>query len=976
MTKPRKTVFISSTAIDLPEHRRQITTACLERGHHPDGMEQWPAADETALDLCLEKVDQADLFIGIYGHRYGWIPPGEERSITELEYERAVKHGIPRLIFLMGPKHPIYEGQFETGDGAEKLKAFKTRIQKERVIATFDNPDQLRAEVVNALAREDEIAASPQPSEAPFRLYISKDFPRGSEHFLGRDEELALLDQAWADHDGTHVVELIAMGGTGKTALINRWRERLRADGWRGAERVYAWSFYSQGTREDRQASEDHFLAETLEWFGVDVDPKTDPWEKGRLLAEAVAACPTLLLLDGIEPLQYPPGRHHKVLVGELRAPGVKILLEMLAEMGHPGLCVVTSRERLTDLKGHERNDTLPDGGVIHRSLSNLTPEDGARLLHAEGAKQAGAEAIGPEDEELREASEQIRGHALALSLLGRYLALAYSGDIRRRGQVMFSDADHETQGGHAFRIIAAYEKWLESAGEAGARELAVLRLVGFFDRPANAEGLEALRAAPAIKGLTEPLVGLNIAQWRSAVGRLQECGLIQEGEGDNETAGSLDAHPLVRGYLAQQLKENFSTAWREGHWRIYEQLQASVPFHPEGITKLQPLYQAVSHGCLAGKHLDACFDIYVKRILRGTGSNGYYSIHQLGAVSTDLAAVACFFDEPWLRPASSFSKTVHGWLLNQAAFQLLSLGRLEEARAPMAAGVAILVEQEEWEQAAQSSGNLSELLLTLGRTLDALTAAEHAVSYADRSNDDFERQDERAAMGDILHQRGETRAALKHFREADAMQNIRETIFPHLYSLAGFRYCEQLLSDAERAAWNGPEDTTENKDCDMVSRRATNTLEWTKNMKWVLDSALDHLTLARCSLYSACLLGHPPNDAVGDIERAVTGLRKAGQQHHLPRGLLTRAWLRHALGDPTGAEADLAEVRRIAGRGNMRLHLADYHLYYARLFPDGPDAREHLAKARELIEQCEYFRRLPELEDAEAEFARRDDNS
>ena len=52
-------------------------------------------------------------------------------------------------------------------------------------------------------------------------------------------------------------------------------------------------------------------------------------------------------------------------------------------------------------------------------------------------------------------------------------------------GPYGLADAD-ATQGGHAFRIMAAYETWFGRAGGQGARELAALRLLGFFDRPAE----------------------------------------------------------------------------------------------------------------------------------------------------------------------------------------------------------------------------------------------------------------------------------------------------------------------------------------------------------------------------------------------------------------------------------------------------------------------------------------------------------
>jgi hypothetical protein len=74
--------------------------------------------------------------------------------------------------------------------------------------------------------------------------------PTPGPHFVGREAELTRLDQAWED-PGTHVLTLVSVG---KSALVAHWLDRMAADGWRGAERVLDWSFYSQGT-EDRVTS-------------------------------------------------------------------------------------------------------------------------------------------------------------------------------------------------------------------------------------------------------------------------------------------------------------------------------------------------------------------------------------------------------------------------------------------------------------------------------------------------------------------------------------------------------------------------------------------------------------------------------------------------------------------------------------------------------------------------------------------------
>ena len=94
-------------------------------------------------------------------------------------------------------------------------------------------------------------------------------------------------------------------------------------------------------------------------------------------------------------------------------------------------------------------------------------------------------------------------------------------------------------------------------------------------------------------------------------------------------------------------------------------------------------------------------------------------------------------------------------------------------------------------------------------------------------------------------------------------------------------------------------------------------------------------------------------------------GRRRPPPRRHeprVPKGLLTRAWLRSALGDPDGARADLDEAQEIAERGPMPLFLADIHLYRARLFHD----RAALAEARRLIEKHGYGRRREELADLE----------
>ncbi len=100
-----KKVMISSTALDLPEHRNQVRDACLRQGMFPLMMEYLPASDAEAIAESLRMVNEADLYLGIFAYRYGYVPKGYDISITEMEYNRAVERGIPRLLFLMHEDH-------------------------------------------------------------------------------------------------------------------------------------------------------------------------------------------------------------------------------------------------------------------------------------------------------------------------------------------------------------------------------------------------------------------------------------------------------------------------------------------------------------------------------------------------------------------------------------------------------------------------------------------------------------------------------------------------------------------------------------------------------------------------------------------------------------------------------------------------------------------------------------------------------
>jgi tetratricopeptide (TPR) repeat protein len=435
----------------------------------------------------------------------------------------------------------------------------------------------------------------------------------GSDLF-GREEDIAFLDDAWANQQ-VNVVTIPAWGGVGKSTLVNHWLRRMAAEQYRSAQLVFGWSFYRQGTT-GQTSSADEFLDAALTWFG-DPDPRLGTgWEKGERLAKLIAHRRTLLVLDGLEPLQNPPGPQE----GRLRDPSLQALLRELAAF-NKGLCVITTRTPIADIADHERTSAL------RRDLEQLSGDAGAKLLRALGVK--GDEA------ELRTASDEFSGHCLALTLLGSYLTDAFNGDIRCRGEVSGQLARDLRQGMHARKVMESYQTWF---GE--GPELSVLRMLGLFDRPADEKALGILLRSPAISGLTESLTELRPTEWRTILAKLRRARLLAEEDPHNP--GHLDAHPLVREYFGEQLRSQQAEAWKECNRRLYHYYRMLAPQLPNSLKEMEPLFLAVICGCNAGLFREALHEVYIQRIQRG---DSYFTANVLGARGALLSVLVQFFE-------------------------------------------------------------------------------------------------------------------------------------------------------------------------------------------------------------------------------------------------------------------------------------------------------------------------------------------
>jgi tetratricopeptide (TPR) repeat protein len=615
--------------------------------------------------------------------------------------------------------------------------------------------------------------------------------------------------------------------------------------------------------------------------------------------------------------------------------------------------------------------------------VGELSDKAGAALLSDNGVRGT--------DPELRAAARAFGGHPLALGLLASFLKETRAGDVRRRDHIReLLDDPENPRHDQARRVMESYEaEWL--AGQPVPH--AIMHLIGLFDRPASGDCLSALRRKPAIPRLTDAIVDLDEGAWQRAIARLRDVRLLAPQ--DPSTPDALDAHPLVREWFGQRLERTGPEVWRVAHGRLYEHLRDTTQ---EGETPtledLAPLYQAIPHGCRADRHEEALEEVYKNRICRreANAQIEFYATKKLGAFGSDLAAISWFFDKPYKMPVATLKAMGQAWVLSVAAFCLVPLGRSVEALPAIRAGLRMDEEAKNWANAAIATSNLSNTELLLGEVAAAVATAEQSVSYADQSGNEFLMIVRGASHARALHAVGQREEAEHLFIEVERRQRNMQPEFSLLYSLRGYHYCDLLLAKGEWAAA-----------CDRAGR----TLEWAKRRSFLLDIALDTLTVGRA--YLGIALTHAasqrPAATVRDdastarvrLNEAIDSLRAAGQLNELACGLLARAAFSCSVGDRDGAARDLDEVEEIAELGPMRLHLCDMALERARLafariaafaplnglIDDGPqkpappgaeesarlaeEARANLATARELIERCGYHRRDEELAELEA---------
>lgn len=714
---------------------------------------------------------------------------------------------------------------------------------------------------------------------------------------FGRKSELKFLDAEWGNPK-TNVVQLIGFGGMGKSSLINAWLSRLDQRGYNGAERVYAWSFYWQAAGSEVCSSGDYFMEHALRWFGDKEPTEGTPWSKATRLANLIRAKKTLLVLDGLEPMQIAPGPKQ----GQIDNPAVALLVkELAADMN--GLCIITSRILASDISTYE-------GARVKTTVLNRLSDNACiKMLKRSGIQGAHEEYLG--------AISDYAGHPLSISLLGGYLNVVHKSQIGEYTKIR-SLLHEQSLGGHAASLMKSYLDWFH-----GSKECSLLFMVGLFDRAVSVEDIHAIvKSDPNIEGLTSDLDQLTAYQFSYAINKLALASLILTTDTDTDLI--LDCHPLVRDYIAVYLKDQNPSIWQKGHALLFDFLKKTADENPKTMAELEPLFRAVIHGTQAGFFNEA-FQLYFEKIKKK------YTMLTTGSHHTDQLCILAFNDENTSSPSDQLAPQAKYYLLASAAANLMALGKLSEAIEPSERSIRWFIEQELWINATNVAGPYVSMLILSGKLQHALEVIEQVRECVVKADNEIIQAMYTFFKAFILHLQGKGRSALKLFTQADkVLIDIKpraSVTFPTVSSY----FCRCLLETGM------PKKALE---------RSLKTFAWRKSGSWQV--AIDTTSLLASDMQVLGLVFLETGDRVNAkvyLDKQVKMLKDADEWLYLPSGLNARARFFLAVNDLKSAEADLELALQISRKTGAKFNEWETCLNLASLY-----------KSKAEFNRCKYW--------------------
>jgi tetratricopeptide (TPR) repeat protein len=677
-------------------------------GHEDIAMEYFVAEDKRPVEKCLEDVGSCDLYIGIFAWRYGYAPDGYDKSITELEYQKAVEAGIECLIFLLDEDAPWPPKYVDKGKDAEKIAILRNELSTEKTVSLFKSADELAGLVGAAVhnwenERRIEIPIANQEILSHYNPSTLPYYPERLKKFVteNRADELRKALTYLENH---RILLLSGVGGVGKSTLARALIDFRPTN----VPEPFCFSFYN---------NQDAKLGDILEKLAAYMNApeitsfkaeKREPGKTdiGRLTGELLRRSEVWLIFDDLSMMLE--DQH-------FADNGIELLFSSFLSNTHNAKVIITSRVLPILRNGESLIDV--DNDFEKQHLNGLRTDFAVDYLASNGLDKI-------EFKKLEKLAIGVDGHPLALKLLIKLVKKYGAADILSDLSIYPEKKENTIK-----KAIKLFDK-------VAGNEKELLERISVYREPVKLKGLKEMFTENTPKNSVQKLIDKSLL------------------ETDNNENYWL--HPLVQEFSYDDLEDK-----KEVHliaFNYYKSLK--LPEDPTKKEDIQPAIEALYHACKAGEYdlaADIIWEFNLHSLLYLWGN-----YRTLIEIYEKLLPKDHLKDEPILK-----DKRAHGAVLGNLGLACWGIG--EPIKAIEYYEQALKIQREIGDRSEEGNwlGNLGVAYHSLGEPKKAIKYYEQALIIDKEIGDRHGEGNHLGNMGVAYSDLGEPKKVIDCYEQA-----------------------------------------------------------------------------------------------------------------------------------------------------------------------------------------------------------------